>query len=113
MAKLSLETRLNKLEKLAGKEDNSDEFFNVLSPEELVILLVAVTWNVDGLFEEYKSRMEDSPVSEEDRLELEKLLSAPLANGWALDGWNAYASKEVKKAYPDIPNKISALKETH
>ena len=110
MAKLSLETRLNKLEKLVGKSVDSRDSLEKLTDEELAILAVAVAWDLNGVLEELKVQFEDSG---EESLEVEEFLAVPMFNQWALDGWNSLASEEAKKAYPDIPNKISALKETH
>ena len=109
MGKFGLETRVNKLEKLVGKSVDSSDSLEKLTDEELAVLAVAVAWDLNGVLEELKVPIENSGG---ESLKIEEFLAVPMFNQWALDGWNSLASEEVKKAYPDIPNKISALKET-
>ena len=102
MARLSLESRISKLEKSVEKNREAE---NPLCIEEVAAIAVSVVWNVKGMYDEYK----EPPSTEEWVLELKEYLCNPAFTPLTLKGWEDYAPEEVKKKYPDMPEEIMAL----
>ena len=109
MSTRSLESRVGKLEKSVGKIKS--EFQNRMARmegEELIVFWVSVIWDVKGLFEDLKAqqRQQDEP-SADDLVEIKKmLLSTRVLREAALEGWDRYASEEVKRTYSYVPKLI-------
>ncbi len=102
MARLSLESRISKLEKSVEKKREAVNPFEDMCVEEVAAIAVSVVWNVKGMYDEHKS-------TEEGVLELKERLCDPFITPLALKGWEDYAPEEVKKKYPDMPEEILAL----
>ena len=102
MARLSLESRISKLEKTVEKNRPPEPRLCI---EEAAAIAVSVVWNVKGMYDEYKETL-----STENRvLELKEYLCNPAFTPLTLKGWEDYAPEEVKKEHPDMPEEIMAL----
>lgn len=104
MARLSLESRISKLEKSVDQNRPPEP---PLCIEETAAIAVSIVWNVKGMYDEYKEPLS----TEEEVLGLKEYLCNPAFTPLALQGWEDYAPEEVKKEYPDMPEKIVALSE--
>ena len=102
MARLSLESRISKLEKFVEKNREAVNPFEGMCIEEVAAIAVSLGWGVKGMYDEYKDTEEEVP-------ELKEFLRDPAFTPLALKGWEDYAPEEVKKKYPDMPEEIMAL----
>ena len=79
MSRMTIESRIGRLEKALDSGPELDSRISQLKAEELCLLVVAWLWGIKGLFDDLVESF-DTP-SEADKQELQTILSNPTTNG--------------------------------